>query len=193
MNKKYMLGTDPSGAFMEGKGTTGMCLIVKTNKYKIQWVGDICAKDFATPEAYWNEHLRRIEFYHTRYKDLIVSMEDYILYENRAMSQANSHMETSQLIGCIRLYCWQNNIELHMRNAVQVKKRWSDEILVHKGLLQKINNKYYCTARQDPLSLHIRDSIRHAIHCAAFELHPNNYNKGGNINEKRRVSRSKNK
>ena len=175
MTRVHVLGIDPSGAFYEGKGTTGLSVVSKgKHSYRIDVVDELSAKNFMTAEAYWEAHLKKIAYYKKRYLDLIVSMEDYVLYESKAISQINSHFETSQLIGCIRLYCWQNNIELHVRPAVAVKLRWTDDILVRKGLLTCTGKQYYCNTRESALSGHIRDSIRHGIHCIAFEL------KGGN-------------
>lgn len=170
MKRKYVLGIDPSGAFHEGKGTTGLCLLSKGKNYRIDYIWELKASNFLTAEAYWHEHTRRIEQLYKRYPELVISIEDYILYSQKALSQINSHFETSQLIGVIKTYCWLHEIPLHIRPAAAVKRRWSDDILVHKGLLTVNKGKYYCRASEEPLSLHIRDSIRHAVHCLAFEL-----------------------
>ena len=83
----------------------------------------------------------------------LARVEEYILYAQKAAAQINSHFETSQLIGVIRLYCWQNNIPVFSRPAARAKPRWTDEILVHKGILSEedVVNGY---------SPHIKDSIR---------------------------------
>ena len=172
MKRKYVLGIDPSGAFNEGKGTTGMCLLSKTKRYRLDNVWEIKAKDFASAEQYWYEHIRRIEQLHKRYPNLVVSIEDYILYAQKAQEQIHSHFETSQLIGVIRVYCWLHEIPLYIRPAVRVKNRWSDEILVHKGLIDydEVKHCHTCAVKEGALSPHIKDSIRHAVHCMAFEL-----------------------
>ena len=46
MKRRYVLGIDPSGAFNEGKGTTGLCLLSKTKRYRLDNVWEIKAKDF---------------------------------------------------------------------------------------------------------------------------------------------------
>lgn len=163
MKRKYVLGIDPSGAFNEGKGTTGMCLLSKAKYYRLDRAWEIRAKDFFSAEQYWYEHLRYIERIHKQHPNLVVSFEEYILYAQKAAAQINSHFETSQLIGVIRLYCWQNNIPVFSRPAARAKPRWTDEILVHKGILSEedVVNGY---------SPHIKDAIRHAMHCIAFEL-----------------------
>lgn len=173
MDRKYVLGIDPSGAFREGKGTTGMCLMSKRKRYRLENIWEIKAIDYASPEAYWYEHIRRIAQLRERYPTLVVSIEDYILYKSKAVEQINSHFETPQLIGVIKTYCWLNNIPLYIRPAVAVKARWADTILAYKGILIEKGNSYYCKLSDKVLSTHIKDAIRHAVHCLAFELTKN--------------------
>lgn len=154
----FILGIDPSGAFKEGIGTTGWCLLKQEGK-KITLIktGELAADKYQTAEQYWEAHLELIEReFEEANAWMHVSMEAYVLYATKAKAQINSEMETSQLIGAIRVYCMQNDIELSMRTASQVKDRWSDNILIHKG----INIAH--------LSGHIKDSIRHAMHYAHF-------------------------
>ena len=102
MKRKYVLVIYPSGAFNEGKGTTGMCLLRKAKYYRLDRAWEIRAKDFFSAEQYWYEHLRYIERMHKQHPNLVVSFEEYILYAQKAAAQINSHFETSQLIGVIR-------------------------------------------------------------------------------------------
>lgn len=165
---KYTLGIDPSGAFKEGKGTTGWCVLDNSSEKLVQ-VGTIAAKKYWSSFEYWQAHLVLIHQMHKKYKNLAVSIEDYILYKNHAMAQVNSQLETVQLLGIIKFFCHNNNIQYFIRPAVAVKKRWSDEILVHKGIITKVGTRYMLTNKKQTVCEHERDAIRHAIHFNTFE------------------------
>lgn len=167
---KYTIGIDPSGAYAEGKGTTGWCVLDNQTNTLLQ-VGTIAAKNYSINHAYWDAHLQLLEQLQKQYGDSIaISIEDYILYKNHAMAQINSQMETVQLLGIIKHYCFQNALPYFIRPAVAVKKRWADNILVYKNIIAKIGRHY--VAPCDPtkqLCDHERDAIRHAIHFNTFE------------------------
>lgn len=170
MKKKYRytMGIDPSGAFREGKGTTGWCILDnRTNK--LLRVGTISAKNYTSDVEYWDAHLERIKWAHRHYKSLAISIEDYILYKSSAMAQVNSQLETVQLIGIIKHFCYYNDLEVFIRPAVAVKKRWSDDILLFKGIITKIGERYAIPDSNQTICEHERDSIRHAIHFNIFE------------------------
>lgn len=166
-----MLGIDPSGSYKEGKGTTGWCLLDRDLNSIIK-CGELRAESYSSQEAYWIAHLILIEQMFVKYREagFVVSMEDYILYTNSIKSQINSAMETCQLIGAIKMACYVRSITLYMRTAVHVKRRWADSILVHNGYIYKSQQHYYTACHSPVLSDHVRDSIRHAVHCAIFEL-----------------------
>jgi hypothetical protein len=168
---RYVLGIDPSGSFEEGKGRTGWCIFDIQNNVVLR-CGEIQARNFKAQEAYWLAHKHMIEDMQNTYKEdgLAVSMEDYILYTNAAASQIHSSMETCQLIGFIKMVCYLRGILLAMRTAVHVKKRWADEILIHNNYIYKVGKHHFVNCYNHPLSDHIRDAIRHAVHCATFEL-----------------------
>ena len=135
MKKKYRytMGIDPSGAYIEGKGTTGWCILDnRTNK--LLRVGTISAKNYDNAIEFWHAHIETIAKMRRHYKSLAISIEDYILYKSSAMAQVNSQLETVQLIGIIKHYCYYNGLEIFIRPAVAVKKRWSDDILLFKGI-----------------------------------------------------------
>ena len=58
---------------------------------------------------------------------------------------------------------------------MQVKTRWSDDLLVKKGYLQKRGAKYYMN--NVVLVSHIRDSVRHAVHYMTYN---SKYRRGSN-------------
>lgn len=167
---QYTIGIDPSGAFAEGKGTTGWCVLDNRSNTILQ-VGTVAAKDYATAHEYWDAHLTLLKSLLKQYGfSTAVSIEDYVLYKNKATAQINSTMETVQLLGIIKHYCFQYAIPYFIRPAVAVKIRWTDDILVHKGCIVKLNKHYIIPG--DPtrkLCEHERDSIRHAMHFNAFE------------------------
>ena len=165
---RYTMGIDPSGAFHEGKGTTGWCILDNRTNTLLR-VGTISAKDYPTDVQYWQEHLDRIDWMRKHYKSFAISIEDYILYKNHAMAQVNSQLETVQLLGIIKMHCYKNNIPVYIRPAVAVKKRWSDEILVHKGVIAKVGIRFMVPNSKQSICEHERDSIRHAMHFNTFE------------------------
>jgi hypothetical protein len=149
---------DPSGNWKEGKGTTGVCRMVDGEPQELT---QIHAGDFETPEAYWQEH---IDLIMREFPDVLVC-EGYRLYNHagkKADIQANSELETPQLIGIIKQTCYQLKIPLFIQFAVEVKTRWKDDLLVKKGYLEKRGRYYYFNG--DVTSTHKRDSLRHAIH-----------------------------
>ena len=158
-----VLGIDPSGNFAEGKGTTGWALLVDG---ELTRVGEVRALEYEKKEEYWDgivNVIRQAEADYSYY--LTVVCESYQLYHHkgqRAENQAHSHMETPQLIGVLSyvLHTW--GVPLVFQSASQVKTRWTDEILVRKGYIQKKHRTYYF--RNQLINRHIRDAIRHALH-----------------------------
>lgn len=170
MKKKYRytMGIDPSGAFKEGKGTTGWCVLDnRTNS--ILRIGTISAKDYNTEVEYWDAHIDKIKWVRRHYKSLAISIEDYILYKSSAMAQVNSQLETVQLLGIIKHFCYFNNLKVFIRPAVAVKTRWSDNILIRKNIIRKVGTRYMLPDSKQIICDHERDSIRHAIHFNTFE------------------------
>lgn len=164
----FILAFDPSGCFREGNGTTGWC-VFNCRENKVTMCGSISAKKYACAEVYWDQHLNLIETYRERYKDnMVVVMEDYLLYESKASSQINSRMETCKLIGVLQHYCWWKHIDFGMQLAATVKKRWSNEILCYKKYI-KIKGRGYALPDGTIINRHTLDSIRHAIHFATFK------------------------
>lgn len=165
---KYTLGIDPSGAFKEGKGTTGWCVLDNATN-KLVAIGVISATDYKTDHEYWEAHIKLIKQITKKYPQTAVSIEDYILYKNQAMAQVNSQLETVQLLGIIKQFCWSYAIDYYIRPAVAVKKRWADNILVHKGIIKIINKHYGIPKVKLQICEHERDAIRHAVHFNYFE------------------------
>lgn len=156
--KMRILAFDPSGNFEEGKGTTGWAFKTEgTSK-----LGEIRAKDFKRVEEYWHEHLKIIR----RWNPTHVVIEGYRLYNHRgqaASSQANSTLETPQLIGLIKYYCWVMGIELIVQYATQVKSRWSDKVLQNMGILDS-KNRFDGKVTNN----HKRDALRHLLHFERY-------------------------
>jgi hypothetical protein len=167
--KPYILGIDPSGSFDEGKGTTGLCLFDVANN-DIITSDAIYASKFKTAEDYWMAHTLYLDNKVAKCgKDnIVISIEDFLIYANKAKSLTNSTMETSQLIGVLKMWCKLNNIPYTIRPAVIVKKRWSNEVLEHKGYIYKVGRCWY-NKKGQPLVEHTLDAIRHTIHCYNFE------------------------
>lgn len=165
---KYVLALDPSGNFTEGKGTTGWC-VFHADKMEILESSSLSAVGYHEMEQYWDAHLQLINNIRKRYgHEIIVVIEDYLLYATKADNQINSRMETPKLLGLLQYHCWNKRIAYHMQTAAEVKNRWTDEILVHKGYLEKHGNGYSIPRVQKVINRHSKDSIRHAVHFATF-------------------------
>ena len=150
-----ILAIDVSGNFKEGKGTSGLCWMVDGEPEILE---EIKASDYNSAEAYWFAHVKAIS---VNRPDAVV-MEGYRLYNHKKMaasSQANSELETPQLIGVIKLTCHLKGFPLHIQYATEVKSRWSDKVLQAKGILEP-GNKFDGKATNN----HKRDALRHALH-----------------------------
>lgn len=160
---RYILALDPSGNYNEGKGTTGWCLY-DTHTSKLIKFGVIKAIKYNRMEDYWRAHLSLMDDLSGYGYTLVI--EDFMLYANRATEQTNSRFETSKLIGLIQYECYVRGITIVLQTASAVKLRWSNQILVHKNLIQERKGRYWIL--ETKLSEHCLDSIRHAVHYATF-------------------------
>ena len=155
-NFPYLLGIDPSGNYNEGQGITGF-IILEAATNKIVKHAHICAKDFESDDEYWQAILDFVDYTHEVYrKGLHVVIEDYMLYADKASCQINSRMETCRLLGLLQHLCWSAKISYSYQRAVDVKQRWSAEVLKQKGLFPK------------DLIIHELDAYRHVIHFNMF-------------------------
>lgn len=169
-NKRYILAFDPSGSYNEGKGTTGWC-VFDCQDNRVSTAGMLSAATYACFEEYVAAHVDLIKNFIERYKAtyIHVVIEDYLLYESKARTQINSHMETSQLIGVLKYCCWCNSIEYTMQPASEVKTRWTNDILCYKKFIRKDSRKFELPVGHKEVNKHMLDSIRHAVHYATFK------------------------
>ena len=168
MKKPIIIGIDPSGAYNEGLGTTGFGILDPDGK---PW--DHCivrATEYASQLEYWTGVLGTIDLY-ARSTDHppILSIEDYVLYGSSAKAQINSEMETSKLIGAICVHGYQQGYRMTIRNAAQVKKRWSNKVLEHKNIIYRKGNRIV-DQHGESISPHSLDALRHALHCYHFDI-----------------------
>lgn len=167
MNYNYILAIDPSGSYNEGKGTTGWC-ILDAERRDVSAVGALSAKDYESIQEYWKAHTDLMESMQRKYKNLVIVIEDYVLYANKATAQINSRMETCKLIGILEYACMiQLKAPLQTQLAASVKLRWADSILEFKGYLIKCG-KSHKIKNGDVVNRHMKDAIRHAVHFATF-------------------------
>ena len=169
-NSRYVLALDPSGSYKEGLGTTGWCLL-DLKSMKIVKFGYISAASYSAQFPYWDAHISLIDSLAGFHPDIVI--EDYLLYGERAYAQINSRLETPQLLGIIKYETYKRGLFVYIQTALQVKIRWSDEILVRKGIIREEHGSYYIGTTR--LSSHVKDAIRHAYHYATYN---SNY-KGG--------------
>lgn len=161
----YILAFDPSGNFEEGKGTTGWCLLDKSER--LLGCGEIKAEEFQCKEAYWDEVVALLENMNQRFPNLIVVIEEYILYRDKCKSQTNSKMETCRLIGVLQWTCYKLQQPYSMQLATSVMHRWEDGLLIREGIVDV--GKGGLRHKKSGKSLqvvHVRDAFRHAIHYA---------------------------
>jgi hypothetical protein len=148
-----VLCLDPSGNFKEGDGTTGWALF---EDGQLKDFGRVVSSKYSHAELYWLNVCELIP-------DIGVNKvvcESYKLFNHKAKQQAWSEMETPQLIGCIRLWCMQEQVDIIFQDPAQ-KVRVTDPILVHMGILEQKGNRYYALGRSTVI--HERDSIRHGV------------------------------
>ena len=162
----YILALDPSGNFKEGKGTTGFILLSKD--MDIIKLGEIKAADFKSQGQYWDAHVDLIKDLY-RY-NMVLVVEDFILYSNKAKEQIGSSMETPQLLGVLKYFSYKQNIDIVFQKAAAVKNRWKNEILEHKGFLKRTSKegRYLMMPTGRTTNDHVRDALRHAVHFGTF-------------------------
>ncbi len=169
-NYEHIFALDPSGNFHEGKGTTGYA-VYNCSTNKICSYGLISSKDYPSMEAYWEAHLSLLDCVLTHYSRVGVVIEDYLLYGTKASNQINSRMETPKLIGVLQYALYQRDRPYHMQPASEVKTRWANNVLVHRGIIVPIKQAAYALPGCESLAIskHTLDAIRHAVHYANFK------------------------
>lgn len=125
--------------------------------------GAVCVKDFTCKEDYWKAIVNLIEQTDSQY--LVV--EDFLLYANRAESMINSRFETVKLIGVLEMH-FKDKLIIYLQPANQVKKRWNDDLLEHKGIITRSGK--LCKMNNQVVSDHTRDALRHCLHFVNFKL-----------------------
>lgn len=167
-----VIGVDPSGSYNEGKGTTGVYVL---NEYGVPVQHfPVFAQDYTSQLAYWKAVIDAIQTMLIKYPGAALSVEDYVLYASAAKAQINSEMETSKLIGALTMFAYEFGTHIFIRNASQVMSRWSNEILIHEGLITQKGRVFY-DLEGNPINHHCLDALRHAVHCFYFELDKEKY------------------
>lgn len=159
-----IIALDPSGNFAEGNGTTGMCFLTEKGPY----VTEIHAGHYKSAEAYWHEHIDLLSTSLQEDKDIEVVMEGYRLYGHKSDTQVNSTLETPQLIGVIKYWCYRNKVPLKIQFAVEVKNRWSDSVLEKTGIIEIVNRRRKLISSGQWLNNHKTDALRHALHYQRY-------------------------
>lgn len=143
----------------EGSGTTG---VASRRNGKID-ITEIAAEMYDCQELYWDAI---VELAIDPTWDHVI-IEGYRLYNHAGQSartQTNSTLQTSQLLGALRLALWKAKIPYSIQYASEVKSRWSDEILIRKKYLQA-GNKFKGKRTND----HKRDALRHLAHFIEYK------------------------
>lgn len=175
---KLIIGIDPSGNYEEGKGTTGIGYI-RADGSEVKLV-DVDARKYSSQLEYWTIVISYLKGFLTIDSDCVVVLEDYLLYGSKANQQINSRLETPQLIGVIKYICYKNNVPVVIQRAVDVKKRWADNILEHEGYIHRVSatksyehchgkSGYALAGESNRLSSHSLDTLRHMVHYKEFK------------------------
>lgn len=158
-----LLSLDISGNHgREGMGTTGIALLQDGNPVSLS---EKQAKFYASEVEYWASHEDLIMGY---WPDHVV-VEGYKLYNHKGMAaktQANSDLQTPQLLGVIKLVCFRLGIPLTVQYASEVKTRWSEDVLVRLGILEERKGRYYWNG--ELTSSHKRDALKHGLHFTRY-------------------------
>ena len=173
MSIRYVIGIDPSGNYIEGKGTTGIAVYdIKFDRFVT--AGCVSATDYKSQIDYWEGVVQAIKSLLKQYgkQNCALAVESYMLYANKAASQINSEFETPQIIGVIK-YEFRKKCPILFRPAVVAKKRWTDAILMNKKYIHVSGRCcYILDENNEPIKLldHSRDAMRHAVYCGKFEI-----------------------
>lgn len=145
---------DPSGNYgSEGMGTTGWAIF---DNGELVDFGEIKASDWGDQETYWLQHGALI----TTAEATTIVCESYRLFGHKSKQQHGSSLDTPQLIGYMRMVCWNWGKEFVMQDPSN-KTPVADPILVRRGVFEQKGGKHYCMGKST--NLHMRDAIRHGI------------------------------
>ena len=163
-----IVALDPSGNHSEGNGTTGICEL----EGKEAMVKDIHAGSYEMAEAYWGAHIDYLDSFllyaKKNQQTMEVVMEGYRLYGHKSATQINSTLETPQLIGVIKFWCYENCVPLKIQFAADVKNRWSDSVLEKLGVIEIVNRRRKLSSSGQWLNNHKTDALRHALHYQKY-------------------------
>ena len=158
-----ILAIDISGNFEEGKGTTGYC--IGNGDGTIIEIGEIRAKDFETRMEY---HDAVLSLALNKKKVDVIVCENFRLYQHKAQAQVHSELETPRIIGALEYCAWLKKMPLYFQMATEVKKRFSDEIMLENKILDKHKNALYFNFIKT--NDHIRDAMRHYYYFVRYGL-----------------------
>ena len=167
---RYVIGVDPSGAYDEGKGTTGLAVYDRQDN-KIVSIATVSATDYDCIESYFWANLERIVGMSERFYPSVIMIEDFLVYSTHATTFTNSRMETCQLIGFLKAELYSITKQYYLEPASAVKTRWTNKILAHSGYVEAIGAScYHELIKERALYTHELDAIRHAVHCGRFVI-----------------------
>lgn len=185
---RYVLGVDPAGDHVGlqggGDGTTGFA-VYDMDEDRIVSVFDVCSHDYADWKAYFKSVVHTI-FEYCELDDIVVSIEDYFIYPSHATHHTMSCVPTARLLGYMLMRLSAAKIDYYIRPAVDVKSRWSNDVLLERGYIKGENNEKsteHChgttrlyietNAGKTYLKSHHLDAIRHALQCGRLEISKN--------------------
>lgn len=153
-----LIALDPSGnsSAREGDGTTGIAWFIDGELLR---VSSIPSSDFDSTEAYWTMIGSIIKTADT------VVCESYRLFASKAKQQIGSSLETPQLIGYLRMVCWEQSVPFILQDPA-IKIRFADDVLVETEVVERRGERYYIDGVLT--NIHGRDAVRHGLYYLKY-------------------------
>lgn len=160
---KYIV-IDPSGSFSEGKGQTGVTIMLDDDWSSLEMFS-VKAKDFSCRHLYWEAIANT--FRKEKKEDVIVIIESFII---RTTGFLMGQMpETIQLIGMLRYYLEKLGYTYVFQAPTLAKSRFRDMALpryVPGFTYDKDANRYYLNGNMT--NDHMRDALKHLLYFKKY-------------------------
>lgn len=161
-----ILAIDPSGNWNQkrGKGRTGFAVQFENQLIRTH---EINGHNYDSKMKYWNAIFSYISFIDPEK----VFCEEFVLYKHKAEQQSWDSMDTPRLLGVFEYLFYLKETDFILQQASLVKPRWTNEILLHKGIIIPYGNTkaFSLPDVKSRLSDHELDAIRHLMHGITFK------------------------
>lgn len=162
---KYVF-VDPSGSFTEGKGHTGVAIIIDSDWSTLS-AKSLAAKDYNERHLYWQAILNEILKASTSSKTgCIVIIESFQIRANGFL--IGKMPETILCIGALIWELEEYGIDYVFQSPTQAKSRFKDEKLPNyiPNLERRDNGRYFLNGKM--INDHIRDALKHLLYFQRY-------------------------